>query len=157
MDNNNKHRNFLAYINNPMSKESIMVIYDANNVKFEKCELYSDFVQSLLRLVFDTYLGDEVSSVEQQITHFEWCWSKNRSNFNEESISFQGNKLYEYFLEYMLEVFYSSDKELLDYTDKTSLKLWNDMFDYNNLKTNSDIDTFLEIYKIFDKSLQLTQ
>jgi hypothetical protein len=53
MSDKDKDRNFLAYINNPMSKESILVIYDANNVIFEKCELYSDFVQSLLRLIFD--------------------------------------------------------------------------------------------------------
>jgi hypothetical protein len=155
MDNNNKHRNFLAYINNPMSKESIIVIYDANNVKFEKCELYSDFVQSLLRLAFDTYLGDEVTSIDEQTNHFKWCWSKNRDNFMEEGICFQGNKLYEYFLEYMLEVFYSSDKKQVDCADKTSLKLWNNIFDYNNLKTNSDMDTFIEIYKIFDISLKI--
>jgi hypothetical protein len=152
---NNKHRNFLAYINNPMSKESIMVIYDANNVKFEKCELYSDFVQSLLRLAFDTYLGDEVTNVEEQTNHFKWCWDKNRDNFLEEGIYFQGNKLYEYFLEYMLEVFYSSEKKQTDFTDKTSLKLWFDIFDYNKLKTNSEMDTFIEIYKLMDASLKI--
>jgi hypothetical protein len=155
MNNNNKNRNFLAYINNPMSKESIMVIYDANNIKFEKCELYSDFVQSLLRLAFDTYMGDEVTSVEQQTKHFKWCWNKNRDNFFEEGICFEGNKLYEYFLEYMLEVFYSSEKKLIDYTDKTSLKLWYEIFDYNKLKTNSEMDTFIEIYKLMDASLKI--
>ena len=155
MDNNNKNSNFLAYLNNLMSKESIMVIYDANNIKFEKCELYSDFVQSLLRLAFDTYLGDEVTSVEEQTNHFKWCWGKNRNNFLEEGICFEGNKLYEYFLEYMLEVFYSYEKKQVDYIDKTSLKLWYDIFEYNKLKTNSDIDTFIEIYKIFDKSLKI--
>ena len=152
---NNKHRNFLAYINNPMSKESIMVIHDANNIKFEKCELYSDFVQSLLRLAFDTYMGDEVTSIEEQINHFKWCLDKNRDNFFEEGVCFEGNKLYMYFLEYMLEVFYSSEKKLIDYTDKISLKLWCEIFDYDKLKTNSDMDTFIEIYKIFDKSLKI--
>jgi hypothetical protein len=60
-----------------------------------------------------------------------------------------------YFLEYMLEVFYSSEKKLIDYTDKISLKLWCEIFDYDKLKTNSDMDTFIEIYKIFDKSLKI--
>ena len=41
-----------------------------NNIKFAKCELYSDFVQSFLRLAFDTYMGDDVTTVEQQIQHF---------------------------------------------------------------------------------------
>jgi len=55
----------------------------------------------------------------------------------------------------MLEVFYSSEKKQADFTDKTSLKLWFDIFDYNKLKTNSDMDTFIEIYKIFDNSLKI--
>jgi hypothetical protein len=55
----------------------------------------------------------------------------------------------------MLEVFYSSEKKLIDYTDKTSLKLWYEIFDYNKLKTNSEMDTFIEIYKLMDASLKI--
>lgn len=153
---NNKNKKFLDYIKNPMSKESISVIYDANNVRFEKCELYSDFVQSLLLMAFDTYMGDEVTSLEQQTNHFKWCWDRNVANFEMEGIRFDGTNLKEYFLEYMLEVFYSSEKIENDYTDVDSLKLWNDIFDYTKLKTHSEMDTFIEIYKIFEKSLKTT-
>jgi len=155
MSDKDKDRNFLAYINNPMSKESILVIYDANNVIFEKCELYSDFVQSLLRLIFDTYMGDEVTGIDEQVNHFKWCWTKNINNFSNEGIVFENAKLYEYFLEYSLEVFYSSEKRHYDYTDRLSIKLWNDIFNYNILKTNSEMDTFIEIYKLMDKSLKI--
>jgi hypothetical protein len=73
-----------------------------------------------------------------------------------EGIRFDGIKLQEYFLEYMLEVFYSSEKIEGDYTDADSLKLWNEIFDYTKLKTHSEMDTFIEIYKIFEKSLKTT-
>jgi len=145
---------FLAYIHNPMSRESIAVLYDANNIKFEKCELYSDFVQSLLMLIFSTYMGDEFTNLDDQFKHFEWCWDKTIKNFEEEGIFFNSNKLYNYFLEFMLEVFYSyPDKSNFEFTEKGILRIWNDIFNYTSTKTNSDIDTLIEIYQIFEKSL----
>ncbi len=155
MDNKYKKNNFLDYINNPMSKESIILLYNANNIRFEKCELYSDFVQSLLHLIFDTYLGDDVTNLDQQVKHFNWCWSKNIKNFNDEGIDFSDIKLYDYFLEFMLEVFYSSlEKQKTEYINKNLLKLWNNILDFNRIKTNADMDTLIEIYNIFEKSLK---
>jgi hypothetical protein len=146
---------FLAYINNPMSKESIEFLYEANNVKFERCELYGDFVQSLLMLVFNTYMGDEHTNLENQFKHFEWCWDKNIKNFEEEGIFFNNQKLYNYYLEFVFEVFYSNpDKENYEDNEKGILRVWNDIFNYTSVKTNSDIDTLIEIYKIFDQSLK---
>ena len=154
MDNKSKKHNFLDYINNPMSKESIMVLYSANNIKFERMELYSDFVQSLLRIAFDTYLGDDVTNIEQQVRHFNWCWNKNGANFEKEGIIFNSTKLYDYFLEFMLEVYYSSvDKKDCEQMDKNLLKLWYNIFDYERSKTNSDMDTLIEIYRLMDGSL----
>jgi hypothetical protein len=154
--NNKERQNFLAYINNPMSKESILVLYSAHNIKYEKCELYSDFVQSLMRLTFDTYMGDDVTSIDEQIRHFKWCWDKNVTNFLREGMLFTSVKLYNYFLEFMLEVFYSSqDKKPFDFKDKSILKIWYYIFDYNRIKTESDMDTLIEIYQIFDNSLKI--
>lgn len=145
---------FLAYINNPMNKESIEILYEANNIKFEKCELYGDFVQTLLMLIFNTYMGDEHTNLENQIKHFEWCWDKNIKNFEEEGIFFNNIKLYNYFLEFVFEVFYSNtDKENYEDNEKGILRIWNEIFSFNTIKTNSDIDTLIEIYQIFDKSL----
>jgi len=157
MGDNSKHRKFLAYINNLMSREGIMVIYDANNIRFDKCELYSDFVQSLLMIVFNTYMGDEYTNPQEQYKHFEWCWKQNTENFKEEGITFTNHRLQEYFFEYVYEVFYSSDKKLTESIDNFSLKLWYDIFDYDKLKTESDMDTFIEIYKLFEKSIKKTE
>ena len=156
MDNNYDKLSFLAYIHNPISKESISIIYASNNIKYEKCELYGDFVHSLLMLAFDTYMGDDVMSVEDQINHFKWCWDKVIKNFKDEGIYFKNVKLYNYFLEFMLEVFYTYDgKQLYDYTDNGILKIWNDIFTYDKTKTQADIDTLIEIYEIFEKSLNI--
>lgn len=146
----NKHLKFLSYLNTPLSRESINIFYDANNVRFEKCELYGDFVLSLLTLVFDTYMGDDITSPEHQIKHFKWCWDKNVENFKLEGIHINDENLYEYFLEYMLEVFYFSEKT----KESNDLKLWVDLFDYSRNRTQSDLDTFIEIYKLFEKSLK---
>lgn len=155
MEDTSKKLNFLSYINNPMSKESIAVLYSANNIKFERCELYSDFVQSLMLLIFDTYLGDDITNNEQQINHFKWCWDKNVDNFNKEGIVINSKKLYDYFLEFMLEVYYSlTKKRESSHTHKNIINLWLFIFNYNNSKSNSDMDTLIEVYQLFDKSLK---
>jgi hypothetical protein len=146
---------FLAYINNPMTWEVITMVYTKNNIKYEKCQLYSDFVQSLLITVFDTYMGDDVTPQEEQNNHFIWCWNKTIEIFKEEGINFKNDRIMEYFSEFMFEVFYfNQEKNKSDYTDKTILKLWLDIFDYTKLKTNADIDTFIEIYRLMEMSLK---
>lgn len=151
----NKQLNFLNYINKPMSREGIAIVYSANNIKFERCELYGDFIQSLILLIFDTYLGDKLTDGEQQVNHFKWCWNKNIDNFKKEGITLESKKLYDYFLGFMLEVYYPLTKKNENpNTHKNILTLWSYLFDYNNQKTNSDIDTFVEVYKMFEKSLK---
>ena len=146
---------FLAYINNPMTWEVITMVYTKNNIKYEKCQLYSDFVQSLLITVFDTYMGDDVTPQEEQNNHFIWCWNKTIEIFKEEGIHFKNDRIMEYFSEFMFEVFYfNQEKNKSDYTDKTILKLWLDIFNYSKLKTNADIDTFIEIYRLMEMSLK---
>ena len=154
MDSNDR-KNFLSYINTHMSRESINILYNAHNIQYEKCELYSDFVQSLLRLIFDTYMGDEVTSVEHQIKHFNWCWKKNVENFETEGLVFESERLHSYFLEFMLEVYYTApEKDGPNFDHKNILKLWYYIFDYNREKSNSDMDTLIEIYVLFEKSLK---
>jgi hypothetical protein len=49
------------------------------------------------------------------------------------------------------------DKSIFEYSGKTVLVLWDNIFDYNRIKTNADMDTLIEIYRIFDKSLKNIQ
>jgi hypothetical protein len=154
MVNKKSFKTFLDYISKPLSQEKVNEIYRINNIKYERCELYSDFVQSLLLTIFETYLGDEITNEENQIKHFEWCWDNTIRIFEEENIYLGNDILYNYFLEFTHEVFYLYiDKTPHDYVDKSILKIWLELFNLNNQKTNSEIDTLIEIYNIFENSL----
>jgi hypothetical protein len=152
---NKNNSSFLDYINKPMSLEDIRVAYSTNNIYFEKCELYGDFVQSLLLVVFDTYLGDDVLNYDNQFKHFEWCWNKVVKDFELEGVRIDNPKLYNYFLEFTFEVFYIyPDKTPFYYKDQAILNIWIELFNFTKVKTNSELDTLVEIYKLFENSLK---
>jgi hypothetical protein len=154
MSNGNKTLELLNYINTPLSKESISLIYTTHNIKYEKCELFGDFIQSLILLIFDTYMGDNITYKREQINHFKWCWDKNIENFKKEGIGIADIKLYNYFLEFMKEVYYPMrEKEKNEKAHSNIIKLWVYIFDYNNNKSKSDMDTFIEVYKLFENSI----
>lgn len=143
----------LNYINTPMSRESIAVLYNAHNIKYEKCELYNDFIQSLIYLVFDTYMGDDITNLAEQKNHFKWCWYTNIDNFKREGITISSTRLYKYFFDFMMEVYYSISKHESEKANKNILKLWSYIFDYCNTKSKSDIDTLVEVYKLFEAGI----
>jgi hypothetical protein len=153
--NKNKLR-FMNYITTPLSDDSVTILYSTNNVKFDRVTLYLDFVISLFNLVFDTYLGDDITNQSQQQNHFDWCWDKTIEGFKKEDINFEDNiELKLYFSEFTLEVFYNlDDKDNNPNTHKNILNLWNHIFNYNGIKSRADVDSFIEIYNIFDKSLK---
>lgn len=152
----NKTVELLNYINTPMSRESILLLYTSHNVKYEKCELYGDFIQSLILLIFDTYMGDEITNEVEQRNHFKWCWDKNINNFKKEGIGIASTRLYNYFLEFMVDVYYKTiNKNENEKINTNILKLWQYIFDYNNNKSKSDVDTLLEVYKMFENSIEI--
>jgi hypothetical protein len=133
------------------TNNNINITYISNNIIFERCELYSDFVQSLLILIYDTYLGDEITNKQQQEKHYEWCWDKNIDNFLKEGFQLTNQNTKEYFFQFLKETFYNNINKDNDYTDKKSLKFWLDIFDYVKPKTSSELDVLIEIYKILEK------
>ena len=154
MNENYDKSRFLAYIHQPMSWEAIQMIYTKNNIIFQKCELFNDFVKSLLLKVFDTYMGDDVTEPNEQLNHFNWCWNKTLEDFEGEGFMFKNVSLYNYFLEFSFEVFYpNKDKNKVDF-ETGILNIWNDLFNYSKIKTNSDIDALVEIYSMMDISIR---
>lgn len=150
-----KPQEFLSYIRTPLSQSSLNVLYSANNVKYERCQLYSDFTQSLISKILDTYMGDKFTKIEQRPEHFKWCWDSIINDFINEDINFnETQELYGYFKQFMLDSFYNStDKDDIDVIKDKLSKLWKYILSYTTNKTRSDVDTFLEVYKIFDKTL----
>lgn len=151
----NAHK-FLEYIKTPLTPEMITSLYTSCNIVHERCFLYRDMIYSLVKVVFTTYLGDDLTNDENRVKHFEWCWKKNIRNFAEENIFINTtDELYEYFLNFFIETFYSVQNKQDDgKMCANMLKLWAHIFDSNRVKTRSDLDMLVEIYGLFDVSLQ---
>tara|TARA_B100001287_G_scaffold275813_1_gene284538 strand:- start:111 stop:533 length:423 start_codon:yes stop_codon:yes gene_type:complete len=133
--------------------EEMTLLYKANNINYDKCNLYYDFILTLNRKINNTFLGDDVINSEKDIhSHFDWCFENTIKNFTKESIILKETMLLkEYFFNFYVELFYNTPnkKEVLEKLDKFP----NMSFKYYRLKTRSDMDVLLELYRIFEKSL----
>lgn len=156
--NNRTHKkeDFLSYIRTPLSQTSLNVLYSANNVSFERCQLYCEFTQSLVAKVTDTYMGDAFTTPAQRMEHFKWCWEDNIKDFADENIHLKHSReLFHYFQQFMVDSFYeSTDKGDMEVIKFKLNKIWKYILSYTTNKTRSDVDTFLELYTIFEKTLQ---
>lgn len=139
----------LNYLENTMSLDAMLMEYSSKKVYKERCELYGDFVSSLLLLIFDTYLGDDFLNSQQKVQHFNWCWNRVVSNFEKEGFHFESDILYEKFLLFLLDVYYPLEDKSTQRTSKL-LKIWSTMFDYTERKSRANMDLFLEYYLKFD-------
>lgn len=144
---------FLKYITTPLTKEEMTLLYKANNIKYDKCELYYDFIKSLNLLIITTYLGDDVVITdEDKKKHFLWCFRKIINDFKEENIIFDDiEDIRAYFFHFYNELFYN-DEDKDNVINKLN-NLPNSSFDYNRIKTRSDMDLLIDLYKLFEKSL----
>jgi hypothetical protein len=155
MLNNKNNIKFMNYISTPLTDDSITILYTTNNVKFDRVTLYLDFILSFLYITFDTYLGDDVMSDSDQLNHFNWCWETNIENFKKENIYFIDNKeLRNYFKEFMFEIYYKLEGKENSNVNENIITLWKHIFNYKGVKSRADIDSFIDIYNIFDKSLK---
>ena len=140
---------FIDYFSKPMNKEDMLLVYRINNVLPERSILYLDFSESLYDLIISTYLGDDVMSEKNIKEHFNWCWKKTIDSFKKEKLNFENKELYTYFFVLFQEAYYDeNDKNDVNFL----LQFWKDIFNYSKIKTNSEVESFLELYKIFDKS-----
>ena len=145
------HR-FLEYFSKPLSFDQLMYLNQINNITSEKVELFRDFSISLTFLIENTYLGDDVTEFqEDQINHFNWCWKTNISNFKKENIFFQERgEHYYYYLAYFMDIYYGNPNKTQGIFNKM-LYFWDDLLSMELIKTKSEHDLFLEVYKTLDK------
>jgi hypothetical protein len=158
MSNNNRihnTRDFLSYIKTPLSQSSLDILYSSNNIRYERCQLFCDFTVSLICKIMDTYMGDSIMNVDDRLDHFKWCWNSTLKDFENEGIEFNNSiELHNYFQQHMIEAFYLSDDKSDNETTKIKLiNLWRYILSNTTNKTQSDVDTFLELYKMFEKTL----
>jgi len=143
----------MNYITTPLTYDQMHLLYRANNVKYERCNLYHDFIMSLNSVINNTYLGsDYIISEKEIIQHYSWCIDKVINDFKKENIIFNDiTKVKEYFYFFYYELFYKPEDK------KNVLERLNNLgelsFNYHRLKSRSDIDVLIELYKLLDKSL----
>jgi len=142
---------FISYMIQPLTYEQMNLLYKANDIKFDKCSLYYDFIKSLNKLLVSTFLGSEfINSERQTAEHYSWCFNKVILNFKKENITFdETDKLREYFLYFYDELFYKDDNRSLEKLDRLAEL----SFNFERLKSKSDIDIMIELYRMFDKCL----
>ncbi len=135
-----------------MEERDILLILKINGFTVERGSLLLDFVESIVQKITKTYLGDDLMSTEDKRKHFDWCWSSVLSDFSKENIFFnkKGN-LYEYFLSFFNEIFYLEQNKEEKRLEKTLYFIINS-FNYKRIRTKSEVDSFLDLYKIFNKS-----
>ena len=144
---------FIKYISTPLTEEEMILLYKANNINYNKCSLFYDYIVSLNNKVCDTFLGDDVINSEKDIlSHFLWCFKDVIKDFKEEGIIFDDiRELREYFYNFYIEVFYNYNNKT-DVLEKLN-KLPEFSFVYQRIKTRSDMDVLIELYRLFEESL----
>lgn len=159
--NSDKFKGFFDWLAKPMDQEDIDAWYLANNIIPEYTELFRDFCMGFIKLLKDTYLGDDnsisnqtkiVMSEKQKKEHFKWCWNRVINNFNKENINFIFvDEDYYFFESFFYDIFYKQEdskmKESID-------NFFSQLFDDKYKKAKSDIEVFTDLYKAFERSLK---
>jgi len=120
----------------------------------DRVEIYRDFALNLLYYIHKYYLDRETLKLDQDIfNHFKWCFKKVCDEFLEEGLDFSKNKeLMDYYYGYYYHQFYTATD-----TQDTSLKhlekFWKQIFEIDKQKNKNLINILIEIYQIYDKSI----
>lgn len=118
-----------------------------------RVELYKDFAMNLLYYINHYYIDFEsLNNKEDIYNHFSFCYNKVCDEFLKEEINFKNNtELKEYFHSYYYHQFYmSQNREMsLDYYEK----FWRTIFDIDKHKNRNIVNILIEIYQIYDKSI----
>lgn len=119
----------------------------------DRVEIYKDFTINLLYYIDKYYLDSETLSEDTDINnHYNWCFNKVCDEFKEEGIDFSKNaNLRDYFYQFFYHQYYKKENQNLSlpYYEK----FWRNIFEIDKQKNKNIINTMIEIYNIFDKSI----
>jgi hypothetical protein len=150
--NNNRYISLIGDITDQLKTHEIVREYKTNNINKNRLDLYRDFIIILCYNLVETYLGEEyIKTNKHKKEHFTWSFNKVCNSFIDEGFDFSKNKeLYDYFYEYFRTTMYENDFFELDFL----LSYWEDTLELSYDKTKSDLEGMIEIYKIFDKTIE---
>jgi hypothetical protein len=124
----------------------------------DRVEIYKDFALNLLYYINNYYLDRQTLSADEDIrNHYVWCFNKVCDEFLKEGIDFTKNdELKEYFFTYYYHQFYhikgnANQDTSLEYYEK----FWKSIFEIEKQKNKNIINILVELYNIYDKSINL--
>lgn len=118
----------------------------------DRVEYYRDFTINLLHHIYNYYLDKETLYLDVDIrNHFTFCYNKTCDEFLEEGIDFTENeRLIDYFYTYYYHHFYKTEK---DVPKEHFLKFWKNVWDVDKQRNKSVLKMMVEIYAIYDDSI----
>ena len=123
----------------------------------DRVEVYKDFTFNLLYTMQKYYVDRESLSEDEDIrNHFLWCFNRVNEEFKKEELDFSGNEeLKQYFFIYYYHQFYLIDEERFGHDGSLEYfkEFWNEIFDIKNQKNKNILNVLIELYAIFDKSV----
>lgn len=122
----------------------------------DRVDIYKDFTINLANYIVYYYIDYDSINTDVEISnHFNWCYNKVCDEFDKEEIYFRDNKiLREYFYMYYYNKFYRAQTEPLEDTSlEYYVKFWNTIFEINKQKNKKLVNVLIEIYNIFDASI----
>lgn len=146
----------------PLPKQEIDTYLNMNNIIIEKTELFMDIFLSLHQIIVDTYLGDfeyTETSLEYNDTditnHFDWCWNKLLSDFEQEGVLINPNGEHKEYLKILFhDSFYRQKSEVV----RSSITdFFRSVFNLKSNFTKADLDVLYEIYKMMDKNTEFDE
>lgn len=120
----------------------------------DRVEIYKDFAINLLYYIYNFYIDKETLSADEDIkNHYNWCFKKVCDEFKLEGINFDNNnELKEYYYAYYYHQFYKV-KNNQDCSLEYYEKFWKNIFEIDKQKNKNIINILIEIYNIYDKSI----
>jgi len=144
---------FIDYFSKPLTFDQLNYLNTLNCVTIEKVDLFRDFTLTLAFYIYDTYLGDDIIVSDENVTtHFNWCWNKTIKNLKEENIHIaEKGEHYYYYWNYFNDKFYNADNKE-EYLFNFIYNFWSEIISIDKVKTRSEYDLFIEMYKTMNKS-----
>jgi len=139
----------------PLKEEQILSLYKNFNLKVEKIEIMSDFVDSLLHLVNETFLGKDVMDTNEIFkNHYKWCWNRVCKQFEKEKINILGlnSEFFNYFWYEIYERFYINDKKEMDFDIER--KHYRKLLSLGKETSRNDMDKIVELFAMFEKIIK---
>jgi len=119
----------------------------------DRVEIYKDFTINLLSYIMDFYLDSKTLSADDDIrNHYNWCYNKVCDEFKEEGLDFSNNEnLRQYFYDFFYHQFYKRENQ--DIVFAYYEKFWLNIFNIEKQNNKNIMNTMVELYNIFDKSV----